>query len=400
MLGFNPMATSDNVIKVLHLLHDDKFTEFIVDKFEACENVVNTFLIVVANVSHRLRYVSHMRENMHLVSVGDVSIRQMTDWADCLVIHYLDEAKARIVGCMPKRVPIFWSGWGGDYYDRFFDENQFYGEKTRAAQFSLNKAANPFWVKTWRRARQRIKKIIVGDSVARILNNIDYFSSPVPEDFELVKASCGENWHANYLQINYGSVEETFMRGANATTGNDILVGNSATPTNNHLEIFEALSNTNLRQRRVIVPLSYGDSAYRDLVLAVGNELFGNRFVPIVNFISLDEYNELISACAVAVMGHRRQQAIGNTATMLYKGAIVYLDERSTVYQFFVSRGAHIFSLQDMNELPVVKLTETQRNKNRDVLTGFWADAIVQGNTQHAIEVLRQARGVFRGANN
>ena len=44
-----------------------------------------------------------------------------------------------------------------------------------------------------------------------------------------------------------------------SNSGNNILIGNSRSYANNHLEIFSILSKFNIANRKVIVPLSYGN---------------------------------------------------------------------------------------------------------------------------------------------
>jgi dTDP-N-acetylfucosamine:lipid II N-acetylfucosaminyltransferase len=103
--------------------------------------------------------------------------------------------------------------------------------------------------------------------VLRCFKKVDFFSAPIPDDFKLLRSSLGSRFKAEYVQLNYGNVPQTFLPGSEKLTGKDILVGNSATPTNNHVEVFKLLSDLDLRGHKVIAPLSYGDERYRDAII-------------------------------------------------------------------------------------------------------------------------------------
>lgn len=225
---------------------------------------------------------------------------------------------------------------------------------------------------------------------------MDFFSAPIPEDFSLLKSVLGKKFHAEYVQINYGSVERTCRLGPSILTGENILVGNSATPTNNHAEIFKMLAKLDLANRIAIVPLNYGAPAsYRDAIIKLGERILGKHFMPLIDFMSLVDYNKLVSSCSVAIMNHRRQQALGNIGTALYKGAKVFLDETNVVYQSFINRGAHVFSTRLLLEGGATifnPLSKEQILDNQRVLEEFWGHDVVIANAKEFIRRLEERR--------
>ncbi len=91
-------------------------------------------------------------------------------------------------------------------------------------------------------------------------------------------------------------------------------------------------------------------------------------------------------------MGHRRQQALGNICTMLYKGAKVFVSEDSVVYHFFKNSGAFVYGLRDLTESGgkvFAPLTEEQKQKNREVLESHWGQFVVLQNVRNLIEILQ-----------
>ncbi|WP_374090222.1 TDP-N-acetylfucosamine:lipid II N-acetylfucosaminyltransferase [Methylomicrobium lacus] len=386
-------------MKILHLVNDEKFISFIANAFDACDGITNLFLVIVPDGSIGLRYIANLKD-MRVVDESYIksgAVIKDLKWCDGLVVHYLDGIKARAVLRAKEHSPVVWSGWGADYYDWLpISGSNFLGEETSSLQALLDQESTLSMYGLTKRLKEVVKKqvhpLILYPWLRKSLRRIDYFSAPVPEDFHLLKSHLKGKFPAEYVQLNYGSVEHTFALGSNSQNANNILIGNSASATNNHLEIFQLLSRIDLEGREVIVPLSYGNAAYRDAVIMHGQNILGQHFHPIVDFMPLDRYNELIANCSVVIMGHRRQQAVGNTATMLYKGAKVYLDEASTVYQFFKARGACIYSLRDLeigDKTMFSQLADDQKQKNREILESFWGHEVVLDNVRKLIEMLK-----------
>jgi len=178
-------------------------------------------------------------------------------------------------------------------------------------------------------------------------------------------------------------------------TGDDILLGNSATATNNHVEAISLLSSIELGDRKIVVPLSYGDNQYGDFIERHGNRLLGEKFMPIRRFMPIDEYNELISRCSIVIMNHRRQQALGTIYTMLYYGAKLFMDHRSIVYEFLKRHGASVFSIQDMIDLRAKAfspISYAEKKKNIEVVESFWSHAVVMDNARKFVKLIQQSR--------
>ena len=76
--------------------------------------------------------------------------------------------------------------------------------------------------------------------------------------------------------------------------GDSILIGNSATFSNNHLDVFDIIKNTT---SKIVVPLSYGAYDYQDYkkrIIFEGNKIFKDNFLPIESFLTIKKYNKLL----------------------------------------------------------------------------------------------------------
>jgi hypothetical protein len=53
------------------------------------------------------------------------------------------------------------------------------------------------------------------------------------------------------------------------------------------------------------------------LVIAQGHEWFGDKLVPMTGFMPFEQYLEFLKSFDIAIFNHQRQQAMGNTITLL-----------------------------------------------------------------------------------
>jgi len=386
-------------MKILHVSHDDaKFIKVAADIFNSAAGVSNEFVVFATDTAAARKLFANL-PHIRVVDrhyTHSQSLKADLRWCDCLVVHFLDGLNAKVVLQAPKDLPIVWSGWGGDYYYLIAKgDNNLLGRNTEKLVKLLDARNGSRRQRVLRWLRNVGGRAVWTPIIKKAMMRTNYFSSPFPEDFELLKSHLGTGWRAKYVRIFYGSVKLTYMPGPAHIQGGNILVGNSGTPTNNHLEIFDILARIDLGDRQIVAPLSYGDPVYTQAIISRGRKVFGSRFQPIVDFMSLEQYNTLIAGCSVVVMGTRRQQGGGNTVTMLYKGARVFLDEANTVYQYLKSRGAFVYSLRELQSDGAnifEPLTEAQKRTNRQVLEGYSGHEMVLRSVGELVELIRSDR--------
>lgn len=305
-----------------------------------------------------------------------------------VVAHGMNAYAAVAFNFAPRNSVRIWSGWGFDYYGNNDDPH---AGLLKSATLSLVKGQRSNEGKSPR--VKRVARKIVTSIVEKAAGKTDYFSAPIPSDFNVFRRRYVE-FSGEYSQLNYGDVSETFSIGPKMGGGCNILVGNSASAPNNHLEVFQALSKHDLAGRKIIVPLSYGDSDYRGRVVNSGRALLGEAFQPLIDFLPLKEYSSVLASCNVVIMNHLRQQALGNIGAAIFNGAHVFLDPSNPVYGFFKGRGAIVYPTDDLmtHPLPVGSLPDSSLALNRAVLEGFWGRDQVRANVEHLIAKVRERR--------
>ncbi len=130
-----------------------------------------------------------------------------------------------------------------------------------------------------------------------------------------------------------------------------ILVGNSATKSNCHLEIFDMLKRFKDENILIYCPLSYGDKQYREKVIKIGKKYFGNKFFPLIDYLEYSKYVKLIANSSVAIFNNNRQQALGNINASLELKTKVYMKKNTSMWDdYFNNKNFIIYDVQDIEK--------------------------------------------------
>ena len=169
--------------------------------------------------------------------------------------------------------------------------------------------------------------------------------------------------------------------------GDSILIGNSATLSNNHLDIFDIIKNTN---SKMIVPLSYGAYGYQDYkerVIYQGNKLFKDNFHAIKSFLPIQEYDKILMSCNTMIMYHIRQQALGNIYMALYLGMRVFLNKKSITYKYMNDIGMIIFELEKDFDLVGIELNKNQKDINKELVIKLQGEEAINRKIKGIIQL-------------
>jgi hypothetical protein len=331
-------------VKLLHLIVDDKFIDMAIREFEAVAPGRHEWMIVDGGSQRKF--------------VKDGRVRCI-DWEGFLralaapdigavVCHVMTPLHLSALSRVPAHVQVVWLGWGYDYYGLINDAfpEGLLQSATAALAARLASPAHPI-------ANQGEVPTVLGharpyrrpwpaerDALARV----DIFAPVLETEYHLVRRHL-PGFRARYVRWNYGTAEDDYtVQGvACSARGRNILAGNSATATNNHIELFEHIRRCDdLTDRLIVAPLSYGDANYRNSVIEVGRELFGDAFMPLLDFMPKDRYIELLGSCGHVMMNHVRQQALGNLLISGLLGARLHVNPANPLHGWLRSLGVPV----------------------------------------------------------
>ncbi|XHR84730.1 MAG: TDP-N-acetylfucosamine:lipid II N-acetylfucosaminyltransferase [Gloeotrichia echinulata GP01] len=174
------------------------------------------------------------------------------------------------------------------------------------------------------------------------------------------------NTHFNYYEcIMYTSniykyIEESDNQNLHKSTIN-IQIGNSASLNNNHLQLLDILELYKDKNIKIICPLSYGLETVKETVIEKGKKIFGEKFIPLTNFMPLEEYRKLQLTIDIAVFNHNQQEAMGNTISLLGMGKKVYIRSHVSQWQLFKDLGIEVY---DTQAFELTLIDDNVRNRN------------------------------------
>ncbi|KAF5037791.1 TDP-N-acetylfucosamine:lipid II N-acetylfucosaminyltransferase [anaerobic digester metagenome] len=225
------------------------------------------------------------------------------------------------------------------------------------------------------------------------INKISYAAHFMPQEVQVASDVCKKNFR--HLWFSYIQLEEFVgndLLNKRCVHNGNILIGNSASYSSNHIEAFQLLSKCRDRaSREIFVPLSYGNKAYAKDVARIGHVELKDSFRPMLTLLPRDEYHEILLSCSCVIMNHNRQQALGNIIVALWLGARVFLNKNISTYRFLREKGVYVSSLDDLNNNNpdrFVSLNDEEIAHNRQILLNLFA-------AQHHITKLREACSEF-----
>ena len=194
---------------------------------------------------------------------------------------------------------------------------------------------------------------------------VHYFCSPFYSDF-LFLSSVAPGNKINYLSIAYLSLNKIIPNLDESTSnGTKIMIGHNSSPTGNHYEIIQKLSTINPGYP-ILLPLSYGDKEYGNIIKEEAQKKFTNVEV-LEKQLERNIYYKKLAEVGWAIVNAKIQQAVGNIIALIWMGSKVFLDKNTSTFKDFSAWGIHIYSIQDhLNEYELSnKLSFDQIENNR-----------------------------------
>lgn len=322
---------------ILHIFNYDKFTEPYIEFIDKNFDINQHIFFIVGNSEY---YINKNRKNVFMsdgISSIPFIISKMNS-SDKIIIHGL--FNRNIVLLLFSQPWLLkkcnWVIWGGDLY-------------------------------CYRNPKKKIRSKLYEWIRKFIIKNISGIITHVKGDYELAKL-----WYKTKAKYYY-----SFMYPSNLYKQYNlqnikkdksklyIQIGNSADPTNNHIEVFHKLEKYKNKNIEIICPLSYGNREYRDKVITEGRKIFGNKFNPIVNFMPFSKYLELLAKIDIAIFNHNRQQALGNITTLLGLGKTVYIRDDIVTWNFCKEHKLKVYKI-NQEELDILKIID-EKDKYKNI---------------------------------
>lgn len=350
---FKPNSFFNSYIEDVYTLHCESNNTFWVRGDEVDNKYLHT--------KRPITYIGSDREKI-------VDLLKDIKPSDKLFISWYDIFIGKCILDAGVRCPVYCYLMGGEFYndpDIYHDKWLFDRETLHTIQKlkypQVNYLRRP---SKWNKIIHEIKDVLVFKKKVRIeykekvqtINRIDFIIT-TPEnqsELSLIK-KLYPSFHAQYI---YGVFDQNVDLICNIPVSSQqqtgppykILLGNSADPTNNHLDGYKLLKKGIHDAFEIFSPLSYGYDEYSQIYINRMSEMIGEKFHPITTFADIHTYIEFLKTMDIVVMNHNRQQAYGNIIMSLMLGKPVFMKPQNAAYKTFKSMGIQsIYDIYTIN---------------------------------------------------
>lgn len=348
----------------LHLMLDEKVISRTILYFEEVIPNNNKYIILQSKEGIPHNHVFIEKENVTFEKYGTRRfwevVGEIKQYRQ-IICHNLTDPMVDFLLKSNATCPIIWIIWGIELYNLLLTKRGYilYANPNDIGKIKTIKsriAMKLLFFDEMRKYKRRLKAI----------EKISYVCC-TDGDMKSLLYFYPEFSHLKKMNFFYYPIDDILgdLLISNKELGNNIIVGNSAQFTNNHRYVFELLSNISIGNRKVIVPLSYGEAP--QYVIKCG-KILGDLFCPITTFMPLNQYNELMISARTYIYGNFRQEAVGNILVALFLGATVFLDKRNPLFEDFSLQGYVVFSLDKIKNMIDYRLTKEEIDRNRKLI--------------------------------
>ncbi|OEC38279.1 TDP-N-acetylfucosamine:lipid II N-acetylfucosaminyltransferase [Aeromonas sp. DNP9] len=325
---------------ILHVMVMEKFMpayiDFISANFDLSEHkfvfITSQKYMYGLNPSYPVEFL-HTDEDFILLAI-------YFDVADKIILHGLwrDKVNSLLIQNSVWLEKSFWVMWGGDFYHAELYKPE-----------HINVIAN------------------VGNLVTITDGDVDWVRKKYFSKGRYIKR-CFSYPSNIYREL----ASDVVLEG-----GYRVLLGHSAAKDNNHKSIIDLILAAGWCEKwpdiKFFCPLSYPSNAkYVKEVISYGEEKLKEKFVPMLSFMPLDEYEMFLGSIHLAILPSWRQNGMGNLIRLLGSGIPVFINTKSTLYDLFISLDLKVFSLSDLVQFDGSTL---DCSGNIDIIKGYFTES-------------------------
>lgn len=183
-----------------------------------------------------------------------------------------------------------------------------------------------------------------------VIRNIENIISFVDPDVDYVRKRYGaKGYHHKKLSYPLSLFDEDYAKPLKKKGKINVLVGNSAFETSNHIEAFQKIKCLADKDVIIYVPLSYGPKSNAEKVIHSGNKIFKEKLFPITDYMDKFKYKDFLKCVDMAFYCNDRQQGLGNINLLLSMGKKVFMKKGTPNWRHYSSLGFNIYDIDAFN---------------------------------------------------
>lgn len=374
-------------MRILHLIIGHQVVERELGRYERLFPNCNDVLIFsdVGNMKHLRKYSS-------CPQITHINVKRKGKQFDFsrynyIVAHYLTTVMIDFISYAPSSIHVSWDIYGADLYNQFLEPRGY-----QLQYSSLNKYLPIYqrlmnWI-----GLDKIIAFVRFESITQFkcVNRL-YFNN-ITKRLDSVQIGCTCDGD---LLDQYSGMRFTRFRAFNYSLkevlgdyygipfndiASDVMIGNSASLSNNHLYVLSIIKDIDFGDSRVIIPLSYGGvQRYKNAVVKEYMKSFSNNADFIFDYMPLQEYNKLFLNLKTMIMSSWRQESVGTIVMGLYLGVKVFMSKRSPLYESYKKDGFILFELESSSVFDLIQpLSDEEKIHNRSLLEELYDEKVIE----------------------
>lgn len=374
-------------MRIANIVKDEKFIDGVISLQDMFNGGFEHDYIIIQKGDSNAKNFKYIKDSSRIESIRPLDFLEVLSGGKyaAIFLHSFTGTPLHIIAMIPKGVKVFWFSWGYDIYEPLFKLKkalipiELYKERTKDI---LNALENPQKAKVFglrqfaRGVKRRLFHFKIMYYWRKAVSRVDFYSGVLPYEYDLMRNV--RFFNARKVEYHYSSIRPPVPFSFNDS--NNIILGNSADPSNNHMDALEILMKLALQGRKIVIPLSYGNMQYADFLCDAVSEKGWHDIVTVRDFMPFEDYASLIGSCGFSIYFHERQQATENIFLSLRNGNKVFMSETNLAYEYLKSCGYIVFSVQrDLNQAAIdTPLTESEQRHNYDLFYQGHSDKILQ----------------------
>lgn len=364
-------------MKILHLIVDHQVIERTLGVYESILPKTNEAVVFSpTKEKHTHKHLTNHKDSLVVTAGKGAEVGSTFDFSSFthIIAHYLTLDMIAFIKEAPANIHVTWEIYGWDLYNQFLTPNGFKLTYTDPAPYTK--------YGYWKKYMPNLY-----DIVFYLTGHYTEFSWQKKKAFDYICSRVDALQHCclydskyveeyanrtipSYEVFNY-SLDEVLgnLKDVPFFDGKDIMVGNSASYSNNHLYVLNYLKKVGISDdSRIVMPLSYGGSQkYADKVQDSFMEVWGERVYTLRSYLPLHKYNKTFLCLKSMVLSAWRQESIGTAIMGFYLGIKVFMSERSPLYKWLKACGFIVYTIEsatyeDLN----TGLSESEKLQNRN----------------------------------
>lgn len=329
-------------IRFLHVANDEKFFDRVYNRFVNDSRISNSAILMVKTSNEKPKWI-HSDEVELVDSIVKAKQRLNRDDYDVIYFHSMTVMNWHLLRFVPKNKIVIWWLYGFDIYSSLHGAKPIIpleNYKAITKQIVLDYLSNKKTI--LRKVKDAFIRFRFKKDFQDGLSRIRYFQPIYSSEMSLMKKfpqfNAKEFYYNNSLDFKLDKVMNKKRRGG-------IIIGNSSSATNNHIDIWKALSSCDIKND-IIIPVSYGDIKYRSIIKS---QIVGDNVRFLEDFMPIDEYYNILNNCSFLISGVVRQQASENIYYCLSRGLKVFFYKDSIAFNHFKRNGYVVFAIEDID---------------------------------------------------